>query len=339
MPYRFKLDESIKNGFRRIAREQIELAVSSLDSAGNPAASVHASRKALKRLRALIRCCTPALGAKTARKHDVAIRDIARLMSAHRDRDVLHNTLGRLEDELGISAMKAFQPLRARLAIGPEETSEPLNTILHDQIVTLLRERGEKINKTGIKGRNFSQAIAGIEADYRKGQKALKAAYAKPCDEAMHELRKAVQTHWRQMALLSRAWPEEFAARVAASRELSQLLGDDHDIAVVKLAAAELALADRSLICGFCEQRQSEIRADVEHRSHRLFAEPAVAFGRRMEATWRAGRSIKSLATKVDMQAKPATPPQAPSFATPKDGSQPRLAAKTLASTGSQRQA
>ena len=46
-------------------------------------------------------------------------------------------------------------------------------------------------------------------------------------------MRKAVQWHWRQMSLLGRAWPDEFAVRVTAARELSQMLGDDHDLAML----------------------------------------------------------------------------------------------------------
>ena len=52
-------------------------------------------------------------------------------------------------------------------------------------------------------------------------------------DEAFHEWRKGAQAHWRQMTLLARAWPEYLGARASEARTLSQLLGDDHDLAML----------------------------------------------------------------------------------------------------------
>ncbi|MBK9079325.1 MAG: CHAD domain-containing protein [Hyphomicrobium sp.] len=62
--------------------------------------------------------------------------------------------------------------------------------------------------------------IEGIAATYRDGRRALKRAYDTPTDETIHELRKMVQAHWRHMALLSRAWPDEMSLRLEAAREV-----------------------------------------------------------------------------------------------------------------------
>ena len=55
MPYRFKIDEPVEKGFRRIAREQLDVALAELAAPQVPPKGVHECRKALKRLRALVR--------------------------------------------------------------------------------------------------------------------------------------------------------------------------------------------------------------------------------------------------------------------------------------------
>jgi CHAD domain-containing protein len=339
MPFRFKFDESLKVGFRRIAGEQLNLAVRQLSNDPVSVTAVHESRKALKRLRALIRCCAPALGAKAAAQHNAAIRDIARRMSSRRDCDVAGMTLAQLESHFGTDAVDVLAPLKIQLAAKRAEGAVLLDAGEREEIVKLLQRQAKRIDRAPVKGRGHGHAIAGIEIHYRKGQKALKVALAKPSDEAMHELRKAVQSHWRHMALLSRAWPDEFAARVAAARELSQMLGDDHDIALLKAAAKGLDEAQCGAICKLCEQRQAEIRDAVTYAARRMYAEPAPAFGRRMAAIWDAGRRIKPLASGADKQALPEPPKLLVAPTSTGDGSPAPLAAKTLVSSGSQRRA
>jgi CHAD domain-containing protein len=338
MPYRFKFDESLKAGFRRIAGEQLDIVTRQLSAEPVPVTAIHESRKALKRLRALIRCCAHALGTKAARKHQVAIRDIARRMSSRRDSDVAGSTLAQLENDFGAEAMPTLAPLKAYISRQAQD-AVLLDATERDEILLLLRGEMECLVRAPFKGRGYANAIAGIERHYRKGQKDLKAARSRPSDDAMHELRKSVQTHWRHMALLSRAWPDEFAARVTAARELSQMLGDDHDIAMLKTLASVLEKSERAPILKLCEQRQTEIRETVTHAARRLYAEPALSFGRRMTALWDEGRGIKSSAARTGLKVTSEVSQLTAVSSSTGNGSQEPLAAKTLATGGSQRRA
>ena len=106
-------------------------------------------------------------------------------------------------------------------------------------------------------------------------------AYAKPSDEAFHAWRKRVQLHWRHMALLSRGWPEAMSARASEAKELSRLLGEDHDYSVLLAFAGEqrgkhLAGAeDLQALTALCRVCQAELRAAARPRGERLFAERA----------------------------------------------------------------
>lgn len=339
MPYRLKFDESIRKGFRRIAREQIDLAIAELSAVDVPASAVHESRKAMKRSRALIRSFAPALGNRAARKFNRALGDIAGQLSGRRDADVALETVVQLEAHCGAEAAIALRPLRALLQSRRDAAGVgPLNIQTRDAITSELMALRTRLADVKLKGRGIDPVMQGIQASYGHGRTALKTAYAAPSDLAFHELRKSAQTHWRQMALLSRAWPEEFAARVAAARELSQLLGDDHDIAVLKTMIADLEESHRAAILTLCETRQAELRADTYFRAQRLFAERPRAFGKRITGLWTAGRRIKPMVAAVADESHSikllTDVPAATDI-----GSPPRLAAKTLAPSPSQRRA
>ena len=336
MAYRFKLDEPVGKGFKRIARDQIEQALAALGPAEIAPAGVHESRKALKRLRALIRLAAPAIGAKAARQHNVWLRDAGRLLSQQRDEAVTRETLTKLEAVGGPEVVTALVPLRTVLDAAPPAGSAVLDTATAEHARASLAKEAKRLQKTKFKGRGFAALEKGLEVSYRAGRNALAKAYNEPTDEAFHELRKTVQWHWRQMSLLSRAWPEVFLIRIAAARELSQILGDDHDLAMLEHAAArygtiEAAALDK--IRHHFHERQAGLREAARARAERLFAEPPRLFVRRMAAYWEAGGRIKPW---PELQAAPEKAAATGAVAV---ASAPRLAAKTTGDAPSQRRA
>ncbi|MFN0218640.1 MAG: CHAD domain-containing protein [Hyphomicrobium sp.] len=304
MAYRFKLDESFEKGFRRIAREQIDRALSELSSLEVGPASVHESRKAIKRLRALVRLAAPAIGEKAAARRNASLRKIAHMLATRRDEAVLYETMAKFDLTLGTGAKEALAHLRGHPTARASDPPRPLEAEAAQQARLLLVKEAKRFARIKFKARGFDAVSHGLDASYRSGRRALKAAYHKPSDEAFHELRKTVQTHWRQMSLLSRAWPETFEARVSAAREISQFLGDDHDLAILHQAAKSavgLPQASLDAIERACRAQQGRLRSSAEFRIARLFAEAPGAFCRRIERYWLAGRQIRPLvAPKVD---------------------------------------
>ena len=68
MTYRFKLQEPISEGVRRIGLEQIEIAAAKLASKDDVASCIHDARRCLKRLRALLRLIRPGLAETVYRR-------------------------------------------------------------------------------------------------------------------------------------------------------------------------------------------------------------------------------------------------------------------------------
>jgi hypothetical protein len=171
---------------------------------------------------------------------------------------------------------------------------------------TALIDEGKRLSRAPLKGRGMTAIVDGISRTYGDGRRALRRAYNSPTDEKVHELRKMVQAHWRHMALLSRAWPEEMSIRLEAARELSQLLGDDHDLALLKQAAVSFQIDGAQAIIDLCERRQAELRAAAHPRAVRMYAEQPQHFADRMTVYWQSGRNMRT--TLKAAMAKSAEP-------------------------------
>ncbi len=318
MAFRFRLREPIVKDFRRIGAEQIERALGQLSAGVDIPKEVHEARKCLKRVRALLRLGREGLGEEVFQAENTRFRTIAGRLSSARDDHVVIETLVQLEatadDDEARAALR-----RARAAILQTRTAEDtagravdpatLSEVQAELTCALEGFRDLKLSPKGA-----PTLVAGLVRVYRRGRKGLLTAYATGNDEDFHTLRKAVQAHWRHMALLTRLWPQMFSARVEAARELSQILGDDHDLALLKTRIAALdaeALSDveNDALLALILARQDMLRRLAKPRGIMLFAAPPKAHGRWIAALWDAAVAK----AKLDSEAEKAGYPRASS--------------------------
>jgi CHAD domain-containing protein len=299
MAFRFRLNEPIQKGFRRIGIEQLDRAERQLVIDGNPEKAVHETRKCLKRARALLRLVHPGLGDARFRTENARLRDIAALLAPARDSHILAETIAKLESAPGRSGNPAHAALAALRRI-VQEDAQGVDRTPDASIAEALRKLGaakKRLRRLDLHPATFAMLERGLEQSYRCARRAFRKAYSKGTDEAFHEWRKTVQQHWRHMALLSHAWPDLLGARVAAARTLSQILGDDHDLALLTAFAASLppSRLPRSHareIARLARVRQGELRKLAAPRGERLFVEGARGHSRRIGEMWRAAEEI-----------------------------------------------
>lgn len=314
MAYRLKLKEPLAKGVRRIAGEQLGNAAARLEGGSNPETSVHEARKSLKRTRALLRLVRPGLGDADFRRANARLRDIARGLSAARDRDVLRATLAELAGAATAAPVakpvlaKAAARLLAIIDATPAATSGGDGLSSSRKMADALREIEtvrREISEIVLQPASFETIVAGLTKSHRVGRKALTRASENPLEaEALHDLRKSAQSYWRQMILIQQAWPEACLARGAAAKQVADLLGRDHDIALLDAALAgpegqALTATERRALERHCAARHRELRGEALPKAQVLFAEKSDQLGARMRALWEAAReAVRSAAPK-----------------------------------------
>jgi CHAD domain-containing protein len=333
MTFRFKRKEDFETGFRRIADEQIERALTEWKNKER-AVAVHETRKCIKRLRALLRLVRPSLTPRDFRAENAFLRDIGRGMSVSRDRQVMMETILLLKSEAGPDDIEALDVMQRRIL---EDRSEAAgsNELDARKTAKTIAEAGRRLARLEIQRSGFDIVAPGFEMTYRKGRAAMADAVSarseQPsdrADEVSHEWRKYVQAHWRQLSLLSAAWPGFFQARIAFARQISEGLGKDHDLAILQnrasnLAADELGAERFAAVCGLIEALQARLRRQSFYDGKLLYADGPAGLSRRVRRYW----EIASAPSSPGKRSRLSVSRGPPVTSLPSDFAKPRLAA------------
>lgn len=303
MAYRFKLKESLRDGVRRIAVEQIEKVLAAPHKGDDRVAWVHEARKSMKRTRALLKCVRSGLSDRVFREENAALAEIARGLSGLRDRDVMAGTMASLEGQTD-KLDAALDWLKSRLHPSVDEPAARTPSARSAdaavrQAVKALEKAGGRLAKIEVSGEIVDVVGAGLRSSQRTGREALARLTLEATDDDVHDLRKAVQVYQRQQTLVHAVWPEIQDVRVEAARALAQLLGEAQDLAVLAATARALAEAEASKddqpgerVVAACRERQELIRTVAMPMAARLFAKRPAAVEREMKACWEAAVSL-----------------------------------------------
>ena len=237
--YRLHEGEATPDGMRRIARGQLDQAQDQVRGASKRklAPAVHDARKSLKRLRAAVRLGRDTLGEATYKQENAAFRDTGRRLSGVRDASVLIETLDKLEQAAGPELPSAgTAELRERLETERKEALESLkkDDAVIDAVLAELEHARTRTATWTFDTDGFAALEPGLRRIYRRGRKAMKAASAEPSTENLHEWRKRVKELWHAEQILRPASPKKMKKLAKKTHGLSDLLGDDHDLAELR---------------------------------------------------------------------------------------------------------
>jgi CHAD domain-containing protein len=237
--YRLRADEYVPDGIRRIAGGQLASAREDLDGASKQTLgdAVHETRKRLKRLRACLRLSRDALGDETYDRENTAFRMAGRRLSGARDAQVLAETLDALRERFAAELpAAATDTLRARLRDEHEQAMEGLR----DDEATIAATVGEldaaRTRAAGwtLDAAGFAAVKPGLRRIYRRGRKLMRAATREPTTDNLHEARKRVKDLWHATQIVRPAAPKKLKRVSKRAHHLADLLGDDHDLAVLR---------------------------------------------------------------------------------------------------------
>lgn len=266
MGFQWSLDDrSIGEGFLRIAREQIDKAISvARDTAETPAKRVHEARRRAKRLRALLRLVRPDFSHYA--EENAFVRDAARGLSAARDLKVAGDTLSELMEWAGRNA-----PPKRPIDAAPNEEAG-LARYAADMGALLVRSERWKTGKI-----DLDTLAEGLTDTYRKGLEAMALVAHRPTDAGFHEWRKHTKYHWNQLGLLEACAEDILPSAHKAVGELAETLGVHHDLAVLRDLAGQdagvLGELDTGFVLDAVARRQRELEAEIGVLGRQVYAE------------------------------------------------------------------
>lgn len=312
MSYRLKLREPLGEGLRRVGLDQVEMAETKLRGQDDPARAVHDARRCLKRLRALLRLIRLALEERDYQREAKRLVGTGRLLAGARDGHVMLQTLRMLEARHGAlpegGNARLVQILCALDQAAPDNVLDARNRAIKRLGGTRKFLAGPLLDTVDVE-----HVFDGMAKSYKKARRARRVCERQPTDENFHDWRKAAQQHWRHMQLLSRGWPGEFDARAGEAKELSRLLGEDHDLSVLaafaRSHAQDLPDAAVAALETQCSSSQQELRRLADLRGGRLFAESSQALRDRLAIYWEAARELSHVMAEMPPASEPSPQP------------------------------
>ncbi len=297
MAYRIARRETVADGLRRVVDEQIQLATADLAAGQDRHEAIHQARKRFKKIRGVLRLIRPALGELYATENafyrDLG-RDLARVRDAQAMVECLDALRAALPDRLGPAL---FDQTRAELVRQRDAAVAGVGDI-EGQVANLVAAwsdaRARLTSWPAMKNR-FTTVREGLRQTYRAGRNAMDVTLDAPSGPHFHEWRKHAKYHWYHGRLLEGIFPELMKGHRAALRNLSGLLGDDHDLTVLQdvIGATPEAFGSGEEVRRLLEvagQHQRALRSRAHALGARVYAEKPGAFAERWAAYWRAWR-------------------------------------------------
>lgn len=288
--YELRSDEELGAGLKRVAAGRAERALERLrDDDADTADAVHGARKDMKKLRAVLRLSRSALPKQLYEEENQRYRDAARALSASRDAEVKLETLDALAErdrELPREAVETWRQILDR------DREAAVNTAHAESAIGLVEGGLEGIRNWPVEGDSWKLVGGDVRRAYRRGRRAMASAAADPSEQNFHEWRKRAKDLWYQLRLLGPAWSEPLGAVAEEAHRLTDLLGDHHDLAVLRadLRERHLGEAGTRALEAAIDARQAELAGEAFDLGRRLYAERPKAYGRRLRRYWEAWR-------------------------------------------------
>ncbi|MGD8977122.1 MAG: CHAD domain-containing protein [Gammaproteobacteria bacterium] len=294
MAYRLNPENPLSRELVRVAREQIEGAIKDIHQGRHDIhEAVHDVRRHCKLIRGLIRLVRPAF--PEYRSENAWFRDLGRSLSATRDATASIECLDALDQRFaGLIQPGLFAPVRRSL----EQRRESIiaSVKLDDRLVEArhsLYAAHWRAGDWSLEADGFEAVAGGLRKTYGRARNRMLEAREEAHDELLHEWRKRVKYHRYHMKLLGDIWPAMVGCREKECHRLTDYLGDDHDLVVLRDTL--LGEPDRfgdpqtlRYLLGLIRWRRAELQAAAMPLGMRLFAETPDALVQRFSGTWAA---------------------------------------------------
>jgi len=294
MSYRLISPHTLDSELKRIVLGCIDDALAQLDHKGKKLhEGIHETRKRIKEIRAVLKLI------RTEPSFDYAgenawFRKQANSLSALRDAKAMLEVCDALSIAFAVQLdHDPFPALHTRLNNRLEAVVAE-HPQLHHELSALQKaftHAQARVLAWPLKDKGFDTIEDGLLKSYRKGLTAYWQCRSNPDKADFHAWRKRVKEHYYHISLLLNAWPGELAGRQHSLKQLSDLLGDDHDLLVLEqqVNAAPKDFGTQGEVEHLLDliyRRRQQVQSSALSLGARLYAEKPLAHVNRLAAYW-----------------------------------------------------
>ncbi len=280
MPHRIGKREDIGAGLARLIADDLAAARRELATDGPAEARIHRARQRLKRVRSVLRVLRPDVGTRATRSIG-RLRNAARLLAGARDADAVAASARSIKAaQAGESA--GFDRVVAYLDYEARETHA--RAVSTDEAIRLLAAAERDLARLPADISGAALLEKAIDKPFRRGRTARRRAEFSLATPELHRWRKLVKELWHLVRLARKRLPKSAGGLAARLERLAELLGLDHDHAVL---AERLALSpggDPALLhqLSLIAKERRALEAEAFALGARIYRDKPKKFRRRM---------------------------------------------------------
>lgn len=297
MAFELKANEPVNWGIPRNVKNQIEKAVKYLGTKEHPPKHglenqvVWEVRKCFKRIRAALRLVREELGEDLYHEENWRFRDAARPLTEVRDAHILVETADKLKQRYP-EAIERAEFLKIHGALLENQHSVTHRVLERDKAFAAVKEVAMRaltsLPEWRLRRDGWSAVETGLRHVYRTGRRAFALASEDASVENLHELRKQAKYLWYQLQLLDATLPDKEKTLVDQVHTLSTLLGEDHDLAVLRetLGADPLSYGGHRVLKGVfdvIDRRRHELGREAFTLARDIYKDSSKSFISRIE--------------------------------------------------------
>jgi CHAD domain-containing protein len=236
MASRFEASHATRGarGMRDILHRQLETALAELPLGRATDEQIHRARKDMKAARATLRLLRPLLSKAAYQHENHALRDAARALSAARDDTVLVKSLEKLSRQMrGSGKRRRLAAFAARLRREAARRRSELERRGLRQSAARLRSAVAMAESWPAPPQDWKPVYRSLCDSYRKGRRCAQCNKRQATGPSLHEWRKRAKYLRNQLEVIAPVQHASVEAMSAQLHELSDHLGDEHDLAML----------------------------------------------------------------------------------------------------------
>lgn len=294
MEYTLQPDEAVSTGLKRIISGKVESGIDHIDGEMGEHETVHEVRKRCKEIRAAARLVRPVL--PTYSEVNAHYRDAGRRVSDIRDAQAAVETfdahIRTIAEKEGESTQESLNSMRRTLIQRRDELAAETN--LDERLAAVrsdLIEGGQRVEDLPIATEGYDAVAGGLRKSYKRARRRMDDAYEDPEFERFHEWRKRIKYHRYHSRLLRRVWVGPMTERRSQLKRLSDIVGDENDLAEFALMMHDEQLfsqESRETLDRLIRGERAALHRKARPLGERLFAEDPDTLVDRIGSYWEA---------------------------------------------------